>query len=170
VITPDAQADTETDGRHDFDFIIGRWHIHNRKLVDPTDPECTEWVEFEAFGAAHSALGGLGNTDTFSAPSFSNGQRYEGMALRLFDPQTRVWRIWWASTGRPGQLDPPVEGRFVDGTGQFFADDELAGQPIKVRFEWHVESDNSARWTQAFSFDAGLTWIPNWVMTFSREL
>jgi hypothetical protein len=34
--------------RHDFDFIFGRWQVHNRRLADIANPDCTKWVEFEA--------------------------------------------------------------------------------------------------------------------------
>jgi hypothetical protein len=31
----------------DFDFLPGRRHVHNRKLVDPLDPDASEWIEFD---------------------------------------------------------------------------------------------------------------------------
>jgi hypothetical protein len=34
--------DTETDGRHDFDFIAGTWHVHSRRLTNALDP--VNWV------------------------------------------------------------------------------------------------------------------------------
>jgi len=163
-------VDDETDGRHDFDFLFGRWRIHNRKLADQLDPDCADWTEFDAVGEARPVVGGLGNVDTFVAETMPpDGRRYEGMALRLFDPGTRLWRIWWASTRRPGFLDTPVEGRFDrPDHGVFACDDLVDGRSLRVRFEWRVESPVQASWQQAFSFDAGRTWIPNWRMDFSR--
>ena len=149
----------------DFDFLFGRWHVHNRRLA----PGATEWVEFPAVGEAGPVIGGLGNVDSFSVAAMPpHGGPFEGMSLRLYEPGTDTWRIWWASTGRPGHLDPPVVGRFVDGTGEFTCDDELNGEPIKVRFTWSDITATSARWAQAFSYDGGATWATNWIMEFRR--
>ncbi len=159
-----AQAQAIDDGRHDFDFLFGRRRIQNRKLVDTLDPESTEWVEFEAFGEAQPILGGLGNVDLFSVPALPpTGQPYEGFTLRLFDPETGLWRIWWASTRFPGELDNPVEGRFDGDLGEFLCDDVIAGRAVKVRYQWTVVSETTNRWEQSFSYDGGATWSSNWV-------
>jgi hypothetical protein len=149
---------------HDFDFLPGRWHVANRRLVDMLDPQCSEWEEFSAVSTAFSMLDGYGNHDHFV------GDGYEGFSLRLYSPDEDVWRIWWSSTQRPGRLDPPVEGRFSeDGTfARFEADDILDGTPIRMRFDWSDITPDSAHWAQSFSFDAGATWVLNWTMHLTR--
>lgn len=152
-----------TDGRSDFDFIFGRWRVHNRKLRDNTDPACDEWIEFDSTSAAEPILGGLGHIDRIWADSF------EGLTLRQFDPEARVWRIWWASSRRPGHIDVPLEGTFSDGRGVFFCDDVVGGHATKVRFAWTNPTPDTARWEQAFSYDDGATWRVNWIMDFTRS-
>jgi hypothetical protein len=149
-------------GVTDFDFLPGRWHIANRKLVNTLDPACDEWVEFGADSEARAMLGGAGNVDHFTTDG------YEGFSLRLYDPERDVWRIWWSSTARPGRLDPPVEGRFADGRARFECEDVLEGVPVHVRFDWSELTGDSALWEQSFSFDGGETWKLNWVMRLTR--
>lgn len=158
----------EDDGRHDFDFLFGSWQVHNRKLERPFD-EDPEWVEFPTTATVRPILGGLGNVDTFVAEASDAGEAWEGFTLRLFDPVLRYWVIRWASTRRPGHLDPPVVGRFHGQSGRFFGDDKLQERLIHVRFEWQSLGPDRARWEQAFSSDGGVTWESNWVMTFTRD-
>ena len=157
------------DGRHDFDFIFGTWTVAHRRLTDHFDPGCDTWETFAGTSAAEPVLGGLGNADRIWVPEMPDGRALEGYTLRLFDPGTATWRIWWASTSRPGVLDPPVAGRFADGVGRFTGDDVLGGRPAQVEFAWRDITADGARWEQAFSFDGGATWKPNWIMEFSRS-
>jgi hypothetical protein len=158
----------ELDGRHDFDFLLGSWRIANRRLENPVDERSTEWREFPSSMECRPILAGLGNFDLYSAPDFPGRPGFEALALRLFDPAARLWRIWWASTVGAGQLDTPVVGRFEDGVGRFECDDVIAGLPVKVRFDWTEITASSARWQQSFSFD-GESYRLNWVMQFSRS-
>ena len=156
------------DGRHAFDFLFGRWQVHNRKLRDNTDPSCDEWVEFVGTSEAFPVLAGLGHVDRITVPDPPDGPPFEGMTLRLFDPETATWSIHWSSTRAPGRLDPPVIGEFAGQRGVFEGEDVLAGRPVRLRFEWRAGPDRPV-WQQYFSWDDGATWSPNWTMTLSRE-
>lgn len=156
------------DGRDDFDFLLGTWRVGNRRLRRPLDPADDSWEEFSAEAEVRPVLNGLGNTDTISSPRGPGGQFFEGLTLRLFDPSHGLWRIWWTSTRQPGHLDPPMTGAFTAGHGIFFGDDEVAGTPIRIRFDWYALGGSTARWEQAFSFDEGGAWTTNWIMDFTR--
>jgi hypothetical protein len=152
---------------HDFDFLFGSWRIHNLRLDDPLG-ESESWSEFEASSEAYPILGKLGNVQTYDAPDFPGRPGFQGYALRLLDPETELWRIWWASTTGRGRLDSPVMGRFRDGVGQFDGKDVIDGREVHVRFLWTEITETSARWEQSFSFDGGATFIPNWLMLHER--
>jgi hypothetical protein len=165
-----AAAPAETaDGRHDFDFFYGKWKQQNRKRRNLVVRDDADWVEFESFTEVRPILGGLGNVDTFKAPRFPGRPGFEGFSLRLFDPGTGLWRIWWASTIGHGQLDEPVVGRFRNGVGVFECDDVHEGVPYRVRFTWKGITERSAIWEQAFSFDGGERWDTNWITRHTRS-
>lgn len=148
----------------DFDFWIGCWDVRNRwlpKRLAGSD----EWEEFDATVVARRILDGLGNEDKFCT---THAGGFVGMSFRFFDPETKLWSIYWADSRRPGVLDPPVFGGFDGDVGLFEGEDTFAGRPIRVRFTWSGVTSGTPRWEQAFSEDGGSTWETNWVMDFSR--
>ena len=159
----------EGDGRHDFDFLFGRWRVANRRLSRPLDERGSEWSEFASVMETRPVLGGLGNIDTYFAADLPGRGAFHGLTVRLFEPDAADWRIWWASTFTHGQLDTPMVGRFVDDEGHFECDDVLEGREVRVRFLWTGISPTRARWEQSFSFDHGATYALNWVMELRRD-
>lgn len=156
------QTTVTLDGSHDFDFLAGHWDIRNRRLKQRWVGS-QEWDEFAATSKIQPVLGGIGNVDEFKAPS----QGFGGLTLRLYQPATRQWSLYWANS-RDGVLQPPVHGHFVNGAGTFYGDDVDADKPIRVRYIWSRITKTSARWEQAFSADGGKTWETNWIMDFTR--
>lgn len=154
------------DGRNDFDFLHGRWEVRNRRLAKRLQG-CTDWQEFVAMSEVMPLLGGLGNLDQFHG-HIPNSSMSEGLTVRIFNPQTRLWSIWWADN-HICSLTPPVIGSFRDGDGEFTGQDECDGVPVDVVFHWTVNSQDSAHWQQAFSADGGATWEINWEMFFTRR-
>lgn len=154
-------------GTDAFDFLHGSWTVHNRKLRDVTDPGCRDWVEFDATSEVRPVQHGLGNVDQMEVPDPPDGPPFEGLTLRLVDPATGTWSIWWSSTRAPGRLDPPVVGRFTGDRGHFECSDVLAGRPVLIRFDWQADAQHPV-WQQTFSWDGGASWALTWVMRFSR--
>lgn len=151
----------------DFDFLFGRWNVRNRKLRDVSDPDCTEWVTFDATAEVAPVLGGVGHVDRMFAPTAPDGPGFEGFTLRLHEPSADIWRIWWSSTRLPGVLDIPVEGRFTGTTGTFETDDTIGGIPTRVRFEWVVGNPSRPVWQQSFCRAGSDEWALNWEMTLT---
>jgi hypothetical protein len=151
--------------KHDFDFLFGTWKIHNR-FLEGRLCRSTRWVEFEARSSTEPLLDGFGHIDRYSA--VWDGQPFEGITLRLFDPATGQWWIHWADTRQSRTLLPPMVGRFAGGVGEFYGDETVDGRTVRCRFLWTRPTDGTARWEQAFSDDDGKTWETNWIMTFTR--
>jgi hypothetical protein len=146
----------------DFDFQIGTWTVAHRQLTKAFVGS-TAWKDFTSTCHVHGFFEGSGS---FEEHTFHElGTR--GAAIRLFDPEARLWAIYWVSS-RDGKMQPAVYGRFTDGVGRFEGDDEFEGRPIKVRFVWSEITDVTAHWHQDFSDDGGQTWETNWIMNFSR--
>jgi hypothetical protein len=148
---------------NDFDFLVGSWNVHNRRLLDFLDPD-SGWEEFpgRTEGSVHFAGGAHFDEIAFPTKGVS------GLTLRLHDRDSGAWSLNWASS-RTGRLDPPVRGRFgADGTGEFFGDDTYDGKDVKVRFRWSGISSSTARWEQSFSTDGGDTWVLNWTMEMTK--
>jgi hypothetical protein len=159
VIIPSA-----TSSKHDFDFFEGKWTIVNKKLNARLE-DCTEWTIFPSTQEMYPVLNGIGNIDNFIA-NF-DGQPFEGMTVRLFNPATRLWSIYWADSNE-GKLDPPVLGSFENNIGHFITKDVFKGNHILVIFRWDARDENNPVWSQAFSADNGKTWEWNWYMFMTR--
>lgn len=153
-----------TSSARDFDYLVGTWKLRNRRLKARL-AKSTEWVENDARVEMHQILNGIGNIDKFTDSSF--GQPYEGVALRLFNPKTRLWSIHWADSNL-GVMDPPLVGSFENKIGHFFGRDTFRGKPIIVVFRWDVRDPTQPIWSQAFSQDNGKTWEWNTINVSRR--
>lgn len=148
---------------HDFDFLFGRWQVHNRRLRERLAQD-DRWDEFPARVECRPVLGGAGNCETFDTDW---GGGYRGLALRLFDAASDRWRIFWTHAGR-GELDAPVEGGFDGDVGTFHGPERHGERVVLSRFRWTRLDADHARWEQAWSADEGATWETNWTMQFAR--
>lgn len=154
-----------TSSANDFDFLQGQWQVHNRKLKTRLN-NCKEWDEFESELHMKKALNGLGNVENYYA-TFNN-EPFEGMAVRLFNSQTKLWTIYWIDSSTTKMDEHPVTGSFENGIGQFYTRDLFNGIPIVVIYQWDTTNPEHPSWSQAFSIDDGKTWEWNWEMTLTK--
>ena len=154
------------DGSRDFDFLFGSWRVHNRRLVERLKGS-TEWEEFPSACHARPILGGLGNMDEFILERASG--RVVAITVRLYDPVSGEWSIYWAASPGRGRFDLPMVGRFDGPRGEFYSQEAFEDRHIFSRFIWTVEGADACRWEQAYSTDGGRSWETNWTMAFTRQ-
>lgn len=128
------------DGSRDFDFLFGSWSVRNRRLVERLQGS-TQWEEFSSTCRARAILGGLGNMDEFALERVSG--RVLAITVRLYDPVSGEWSIYWAASPGRGRFDVPMVGRF--------------------------DGPDTCGWEQAYSIDGGRSWETNWTMEFTRQ-
>jgi hypothetical protein len=155
---------TERDGQHDFDFEIGTWKTHLRRLLNPLTGSTT-WVEYEGTSVVRKVWNGRANLVELVADGPAG--HFEGLNLRLYNPQSGQWSLNFASSSA-GILSPPTIGEFKNGRGEFFAQETLNRRAILVRFVISDITPDSCRFEQAFSDDGGKTWEVNWIATDRR--
>jgi hypothetical protein len=148
------------DGQHDFDWDIGTWKTHQRRLLHPLTGSTT-WVEYDGTDVVTKLWDG-GNMGQIKADGPAG--HLELFTLRLYNPETHEWNIYFTNSGG-GPLSPPVIGGFNDGHGEFIDQEPYHGRTILVRFSISDIASNSARFAQAFSADGGRTWEENFVVT-----
>jgi hypothetical protein len=154
-----------TSSQNDFDFLPGKWKVHNRKLKARLAAN-DQWDEFESELHMRKTLNGLGNVENYYATF--NEKPFEGMAVRLFNPQTKLWTIYWMDSNGPVMDQHPVTGSFENQVGKFFANDLFNDKPIIVLYKWDATDPQHPKWSQAFSADGGKTWEWNWEMVLTR--
>lgn len=157
-----------TSSLNDFDFLVGKWKMYHRRLNKRLE-NCKDWTEFESNDVNEKILSGTANMDTYSTTQMPGmeGKLFEGLTIRLFNPETRLWSLYWVASNR-GVLDPPMVGSFENNIGQFFAKDTYNGKDIIVLFRWDARDKEHPIWGQAFSPDNGKTWEWNWFNVSER--
>jgi len=152
------------DGQHDFDFEIGTWKTHLKRRLHPLTGSTT-WVEMEGTSVVRKVWNGRANLLQLEADGPSG--HFEGLSLRLYDPQSHQWRLNF-SNSNDGIMAQPTIGEFKNGRGEFYDQELLNGRAILVRFVISDITTNSAHFEQSFSNDGGRTWEVNWIATDTR--
>jgi hypothetical protein len=159
-----AQHNPERDGQHDFDPLIGSWKYHLSRRLNPLIGSNT-WVELSGTGVCFKVWDGRAQLDTIEVDGPTG--HIEGLTLRMYNPQSHQWRLYWANS-KTGITDPPQIGEFKNGRGEFFAQDTINGKTILIRFVWTNMTTNSPHFEQSFSDDGGKTWEVNWITDQTR--
>ncbi|SFS16835.1 BNR/Asp-box repeat-containing protein [Dyella sp. OK004] len=152
------------DGQHDFDFNVGVWHTHIRRLQHPLSG-ASDWVELHGTVTVQTIWNGKAQVEEIEADGPAG--RFEGMTLFLYNPAAHQWAQYFSSSGQ-GTLDTPSVGEFKNGRGEFYDQESYQGRTILVRGLWSDITPDTHRFEQAYSDDGGKTWEANFVADLTR--
>jgi hypothetical protein len=88
------------DGQHDFDFNLGTWKTHIRRLLHPLSGS-DEWVELDGTVAVRKVWGGHAQLEEIEADG-STGH-FEGLTLFLYNPEAHQWAQYFANSAAGGK-------------------------------------------------------------------
>nr|WP_199043725.1 hypothetical protein [Dyella sp. ASV24] len=154
------------DGSHDFDFLIGDWKAHVRRLPDRLN-NSTAWDEYYGISNHHKLLDTNANFEQFEVTSPDKKLHIKAQTMRMYNPDTHQWSIYGLDLDK-GELDAPVIGEFHGNRGEFYNHQTWKGRTILVRWMWQNISPKAARMEQSFSPDGGQHWEVNWICELSR--
>src|ERR1044072_2848981 len=121
-------ATAQRDGQHDFDWEIGTWKTHLRRLQRPLSGSTT-WVEYQGTTVVRMVFDGRANLVELKADGPAG--HFEGLSWRLYNPQARQWTLNFANV-KSGTLTVPSIGEFKDGRGEFYNQDTYKDPEILV--------------------------------------
>ena len=58
----------------------------------------------------------------------------QAVTVRLYNPATREWSIYWTASSHPGRMDVPMVGKFDGPRGEFYSQEVFEGRHIFNRF------------------------------------
>jgi hypothetical protein len=81
------------DGSHDFDFLIGNWKAHVRRLPDRLVGS-NNWIEYDGISNHKKLLDSNANFEEFEVDSPEKHLHIKAQTLRLYNPETHQWSIY----------------------------------------------------------------------------
>jgi hypothetical protein len=152
------------DGQHDFDFEIGTWKTHLKRLLHPLSGS-QEWATYDGTTVVRKVWDGRANLIELEVDGQTG--HMELLSLRLYNPQAHQWSLNVASS-KGGSLGVPTIGEFQKGRGEFIDQETYNNRMILVRFVISDITPDSCHFEQSFSDDGGKTWEVNWIATDTR--
>jgi hypothetical protein len=162
---------SQRDGSHDFDFLLGDWKAHVKRLPDRLVGS-TAWIEYDGISRHHPVLGSSANFEEFEvdSPNAPKGAlaHIRAQTLRLYNPDSHQWSIYGLDVDKGTLGLPATIGQFTDGVGELFDYEDWKGRMVLVRYQWTHTGKDHAHMEQAFSPDGGKTWEVNWICDLTR--
>jgi len=151
------------DGRHDFEFAVGRWKVadwHRRERTHPDSVSTSDMLDAVAVWRPLADGGGMLEEYDLAR---RDGRHVRHAALLTYDPYGQQWIIH-RSDGLPSDADDSVRGGFVcrdrarSCEGEFTGLRSSSGRPVLVRETIRVSQPNAWEWIRQLSSDGGASW------------
>jgi hypothetical protein len=159
------QAGVARDGQNDFDFNIGVWHTHIRRVLDPLSGS-TSSMELDGTVTVRKVWDGRAQLEEIEADGPKG--HWEGLTLFLYNPQSHQWSQSFIDS-KMATLETPLIGSFKDGRGELFSQDTFHDKSILVRGLWSDIAQDSHHFEEFYSNDGGKTWAPAFIADLTRE-
>jgi hypothetical protein len=155
------------DGQHDFDFNIGVWHTHIKRVLDPF-ASSSKSVELNGTVTVRKVWGGKAQLEEIEAEG-PNGH-WEALTLFLYNPSAHQWSQSFVNS-KIGTLSPSSTnvGEFKDGRVVLVGQDSaVSDKTILVKAVWSDIKPDSHQYEELFSNDAGVTWVRSFIAHLTR--
>jgi hypothetical protein len=162
---PDLQEQSLRDGQHDFDFNIGMWHTHIKRVLDPFSGS-THSMVLDGTVTVRKIWGGRAQLEEIEAEG-PNGH-WEGMTLFLYNPQSHQWSQTFVD-GKSGVQEGGSIGSFSNGRGELYSPDSFEGKSVLARGIWSDITQDSHKYEISYSNDGGATWSAVFTANLTRE-
>jgi hypothetical protein len=151
------------DGQHDFDFNIGVWHTHIKRVLDPF-LSGSESVELNGTVTVRKVWDGKAELEEIEADGPKG--HWEGLTLFLYNPSAHQWSQSFANS-KAGTLSSNI-GEFKDGRVVLIGQDTVNDETILVRAVWSDIKPGSHQYEETYSNDGGTTWVRSFVANLTR--
>jgi hypothetical protein len=151
------------DGQHDFDFNIGVWHTHIKRILDPF-ASSSESVELNGTVTVRKVWDGKAELEEIEADGPKG--HWEGLTLFLYNPSAHQWSQSFANS-KVGTLSSNV-GEFKDGRVVLIGQDTVNDKTIQVRAVWSDIKPDSHQYEESYSNDGGTTWVRSFIANLTR--
>jgi hypothetical protein len=159
------QAVAVRDGKNDFDFNLGVWHTHIRRVLEPFSGS-DKSMELDGTVTVRKVWDGRGQLEEIEADGPKG--HWEGMTMFLYNPQAHQWTQSFIDS-EAAALTTPLVGSFKDGRGELFSQETFRGRTVLIRGTWSDIKPDSHHFEEDFSNDGGKTWVPAFIGDLTRE-
>src|SRR5437762_9408206 len=97
-------------------LAVGTWKTRVRRLLNPLSGS-NDWIEGTGTVSTRKVWGGRAQLEELTMDT--GDTHLKGLALRLYNPKTRQWRLHWANATKGVLSDQPAFGAFKNGRGEF---------------------------------------------------